>query len=78
MQTMQAGVNRHKKTVHFERRDTSGLYTGIPVWRLLAYSDDAEYAFHGQDKSIRSYNDDAAAALRPADSIPLSFTRAVR
>ncbi|MBN1685185.1 MAG: molybdopterin-dependent oxidoreductase [Spirochaetales bacterium] len=60
-QTMQSGVSCHKKTVQFERKNTSGLYTGIPVWRLLAYSDDPRYAPHGQDKSIRSYNDAAAA-----------------
>ncbi len=60
-QTMQSGVSCHKETVHFERKNTSGMYTGIPVWRLLAYSDDPHYTPHGQDKSIRSYNDEAAA-----------------
>ena len=58
---MQSGVSCHKKTVHFERKNTSGIYTGIPVWRLLAYSDDPRYAPHRQDDSIRSYNDAAAA-----------------
>ena len=60
-QTMQSGVSCHRRTVFFERKNTSGEYTGIPLWRLLAFSDDPRFAPHKQDKSIRSYNDDAAA-----------------
>jgi hypothetical protein len=59
-QTMQAGVSCHKVTVNYERRDSSGVYTGIPLWRLLAYGDDPRYAPHQQDSSIISYRKEAA------------------
>jgi hypothetical protein len=61
-QTMQSGVNCHRKTVYFERKGTAANYTGIPLWRLLAYSDDPEFAPHKQDKSILSYDVRAAGA----------------
>ncbi len=59
-QTLQSGINCHKKTVHFERKGSSALYTGIPLWRLLAFSDDPKYAPHKQDKSIISYQKETA------------------
>ncbi|HNY82162.1 MAG TPA: hypothetical protein PKM49_04785, partial [Thermotogota bacterium] len=35
-------------------------YTGIPLWMLLAYVDDPNYAPHKQDSSIIAYNRDLA------------------
>ena len=60
-QTFQSGVSCHKRIVDFERKNTAGKYTGIPLWRLLAYADDEHYAPHAQDSAIRSYQDAAAA-----------------
>ena len=61
-QTMQSGVSCHNRTVtYYDRKnDLDIIYTGIPLWRLLAYSDDQDYAPHMQDSSIISYNRDAA------------------
>jgi DMSO/TMAO reductase YedYZ molybdopterin-dependent catalytic subunit len=59
-QTMQSGVSCHAKVVQFERKNTKGEYEGIPLWRLLAYSDDPTYAPHRQDSSIISYNKKAS------------------
>ena len=59
-QTMQSGVSCHSTTVEFEHRSAHGRYTGIPLWRLLAYADDPRYAPHHQDSSIRSYMDAVA------------------
>ena len=59
-QTLQAGISCHKRTVNFERKNTSGVYTGIPLWRLLAYSDDPRFAPHEQDKEIISYREELA------------------
>lgn len=59
-QTMQSGVGCHERVVQFERKNTKGEYLGIPLWRLLAYSDDPKYAPHRQDSSIISYNKKAA------------------
>ncbi len=59
---MQSGVSCHNRTVtYYDRKnDLDIIYTGIPLWRLLAYSDDQDYAPHMQDSSIISYNRDAA------------------
>ena len=54
-QTLQSGLSCHKKTVFFERKGKSAHYTGIPLWRFLAYSDDPKYAPHMQDPSITTY-----------------------
>ena len=54
-QTLQSGLSCHKKTVFFERKGKSAHYTGIPLWRFLAYSDDPKYAPHMQDPSIKTY-----------------------
>jgi hypothetical protein len=60
-QTIQSGVSCHKKTVFFERKGTAARYTGIPLWRMLAYSDDPRHAPHRQDSSIISYRKELAA-----------------
>lgn len=61
-QTMQSGVSCHKKTVTCLNKKTNAEteYTGIPLWRLFAYSDDPKLAPHKQDSSIISYDKDAA------------------
>jgi hypothetical protein len=61
-QTMQAGISCHKTTVtyHDRKADEDIEYTGIPLYLLLAYSDDPDYAPHKQDSSIISYNKEAA------------------
>jgi len=56
-QTIQSGVNCHKRMVDFERKGAAARYTGIPLYLLLAYADDPNYAPHHQsDKSILSYS----------------------
>lgn len=59
-QTMQAGISCHKKHVDFIWKDRENKYTGIPLWRMLAYSDDEKYAPHKQDSSIISYKHESA------------------
>ncbi len=60
-QTIQAGVSCHKRVVLFEREGESARYTGIPLYLVLAYADDPEYAPHKQaDKSILSYRGELA------------------
>ena len=62
-QTIQSGVSCHKRTVDFERKGTAARYTGIPLYLLLAYADDPDYAPHHQtDKSILSYSKELAQA----------------
>lgn len=65
-QTLQTGISCHERTItYFDRKSESEIeYTGIPLWRLLAYSDDARYAPHKQDSSILSYDGDAAQQER--------------
>jgi hypothetical protein len=60
-QTIQSCVSCHKASVFFERKGTSAHYTGFPLWRILAYSDDPDYAPHNQDSSIISYRKELAA-----------------
>jgi len=59
-QTIESGVSCHKKTVTYKSKSGTAEYTGIPLWRLLAYSDDPSLAPHKQDSSIISYNRDLA------------------
>lgn len=61
-QTIQSGVSCHKTTVtYYDRKaDADEEYSGIPLHLLLAYADDPNYAPHHQDKSILSYNKEAA------------------
>jgi hypothetical protein len=62
-QTIQTGISCHKTTVQYYDRKADEVieYTGIPVWRLLGYSDDPEHAPHKQtDPSILSYKEETA------------------
>ncbi|RKX44661.1 MAG: hypothetical protein DRP38_09150, partial [Thermotogae bacterium] len=55
-QTLESGISCHGVEVEYEGH----VYKGIPLWRLLAYSDDPKYAPHKQDPSIKSYNEELA------------------
>ncbi|MCG8451689.1 MAG: molybdopterin-dependent oxidoreductase [Spirochaetales bacterium] len=55
-QTLQSGVSAHGREVTLVRKGVSTDYVGIPLWYLLAYADDADYAPHRQDKSIMAYS----------------------
>lgn len=62
-QTVQSGVSCHEKKVTFldKKSGEEIVYTGIPLWLILAYADDPDYAPHKQkDQSILSYDADAA------------------
>ena len=64
--TLQAGINctAHKTTVSYfnKKSGESENYTGMPLYALLAYGDDSQYAPHKQtDKSVLSYDQKAAA-----------------
>jgi len=59
-QTLQTGMSCHKRTVTFEWKGKTAVYTGIPLWRLLAFSDDPRFAPHKQNKAIISYQQEAA------------------
>ncbi|MBN2050443.1 MAG: molybdopterin-dependent oxidoreductase [Spirochaetales bacterium] len=63
-QTVQAGISCHKTEVQYynKKSDEVIAYQGIPLWCLMAWSDDPDYAPHKQDKSILSYNAEAAEA----------------
>ncbi len=62
--TIQTGISCHKTTVNYynKKTDTTSAYTGIPLWCLLAVSDDPDYAPHKQDSSIISYDGSSAEA----------------
>jgi hypothetical protein len=53
-------MSKEGETVTFTRRGDSNRYTGIPLYKLLAFSDDPDNYPHGQDFSIDPYNADAA------------------
>ena len=78
-QTIQSGVSCHKRIVDFERKGKAARYTGIPLYLLLAYADDPDYAPHHQtDKSILSYSKETARAgytveIEAADGFVLSL-----
>ena len=55
-QTLESGISCHGVEVEYKGH----VYKGIPLWRLLAYSDDPKYAPHKQDPSIKSYNEELA------------------
>jgi hypothetical protein len=55
-QTIESGVSCHKTTVQYRSKSAVNAYTGIALWRLLAFCDDPELAPHKQDSSILSYN----------------------
>jgi hypothetical protein len=58
--TLQSYMSKEGETVTFTRRGDSNRYTGIPLYKLLAFSDDPDNYPHGQDFSIDPYNADAA------------------
>ncbi len=60
--TLQSYMSKEGETVTFSRRDDTNQYTGIPLYKLLAFSDDPDHYPHGQDFSIDPYNADAAEA----------------
>jgi len=78
-QTIQSGVSCHKRVVTFERKGESAEYTGIPLYLILAFADDPQYAPHKQtDKSILSYSKDLAeqgytVELEAADGFVVSL-----
>jgi len=62
-QTIQSGVSCHTRTVEYLDKKSGEVesYTGIPLWMLIAYGDDARHAPHRQtDKSILSYKEESA------------------
>ncbi len=61
-QTMQSCTSCHTTDITYKDRKSGNEYpyTGVPLWMLCAYADDTEYAPHGQDKSIMSYNEKLA------------------
>lgn len=58
--TVQSCVSCHTTTVNFEQKGVSAEYTGFPLWMLMGYVDDPQYAPHHQDKSILAYDEAAA------------------
>lgn len=60
--TLQSYLAFEGRTVTFTRRGETNEYTGIPLYKILAFSDDPEYTPHGQDSSIDPYNRAAALA----------------
>lgn len=60
--TLQSTLAFTGQTVTFTHRGETNEYTGIPLYELLAFSDDPDYAPHRQDSSIDPYNREAALA----------------
>lgn len=65
--TIQSGINctAHKTTVAYlnKKAGTTETYTGIPLYKLLAYGDDPNFAPHKQtEKDILAYDKTAAQA----------------
>ncbi|HPE68204.1 MAG TPA: hypothetical protein PLF96_02655 [Thermotogota bacterium] len=58
---LQSGISCHRQRVVYQSKENSDTYTGIAVWRLLAFVDDPAYAPHRQDEAILSYNQELAA-----------------
>lgn len=58
--SLQSYLAFEKKTVTFTHRGETNQYTGIPLYKMLAFADDPEYTPHGQDSSINPYNVEAA------------------
>ncbi len=76
--TIQSCVSCHTKTVTFERKGVVSEYTGFPLWLLMGYVDDPDYAPHRQDKAIAPYDDAAALAgygilLKAADGFSVTL-----
>jgi DMSO/TMAO reductase YedYZ molybdopterin-dependent catalytic subunit len=76
-QTVMSCVNCHKQAVNYERKGAgvngtgtpaeAARYEGFPLWRILAYSDDAKYAPHKQDATIISYQRSLAERGYPVE-----------
>lgn len=65
--TIQSGINctAHKTIVEYYNKKTQTVetYTGIPLYALLAYGDDPDFAPHKQtDKNVLAYDKAAAQA----------------
>ena len=58
-QTIQSCVSCHRQTVTYDQKGEISEYTGVPLWRFLAYVDDEKIAPHKQDSSIISYSEAA-------------------
>lgn len=59
--TLQSYLAFERRTVTFSRRGETNEYTGVPLYKILAFADDPDYVPHGQDSSIDPYNGEAAA-----------------
>ena len=60
--TVQSCVSCHKRTVTYEAKGKTAVYTGFPAYLALGYVDDPKYAPHKQDKSLAAYDEAAAKA----------------
>jgi len=60
--TVQSCVSCHRQTVTFEKKGEVAEYTGFPLWLLMGYVDDPEFAPHKQDAAIAAYSNEAASA----------------
>ena len=58
--TLQSYMAFEKRRVTFTRKGESNSYTGIPLYKLLAFADDPDYIPHGQDFAIDAYDAEAA------------------
>lgn len=59
-QTLQSCVSCHGVTVIVDSVYSPMAYQGVPLYRMLAFSDDSLYAPHHQDSAILSYRSDLA------------------
>ena len=67
--TLQSQMAFYGNTVTFTRRGDTTVYSGIPLYRLLAFADDPDYVPHGQDFTVDPYNREAAIAGYTIDLI---------
>jgi hypothetical protein len=61
-QTLQSCVSCHSARVSGGPGSGSAEYDGVPLYRLLAFSDDSLYAPHRQDSAVLSYQRQLAVA----------------
>jgi hypothetical protein len=54
-QTLQSCVSCHGATVPVDTGESVFVYQGVPLYRMLAFSDDSIYAPHQQDSAILAY-----------------------
>lgn len=64
-QTVQSCVGCHGTKSSIEINGELVMYSGVPVYRFLAYADDSLYVPHAQDGSINSYRADRAQTGYP-------------